>query len=51
MAGTLQEVGEVFTVVLIRRRWRMESERREPGRNLSSWKSKDKQMQRKMLLL
>ena len=40
MAGSLQEVGEVFTMVLIWTRRRMESEGRKPGRNLSSGKVK-----------
>ena len=40
MTGSLQEVGEVFTMVLIWTRWRMESEGRKPGRNLSSGKVK-----------
>ena len=35
MTGSLQEVGEVFTMVLIWTRWRMESEGRKPGTNPS----------------
>lgn len=40
MAGALQEVGEVFNMVLIWTRWRMELEGRKPGRDLSSGKVK-----------